>query len=213
VEDVVVGKGKLAGKGLYAARDFMVGDVVVTYQLRPLTRAEFDALPDGDDLFVHSYRGRRWLYPAPARWVNHAADPSCYQDFERAADIALRAISAGEAITIDATQETDHELATFLDAYLDAQARSAIDDLRQLVDVDAVLWLSGQGHRGREAVVAALAEMESLPSGQPEWIVGTGRWEAACSLQLHGTDGSDGHATFIVKVIAGNWQVIYQHQT
>ena len=69
-------------------------EVVVPYELQLLSRAEFDALPPGEDMFVHSYGGRRWLYPPPARWVNHADDPSCCQDFDSACDVALRDITA-----------------------------------------------------------------------------------------------------------------------
>ena len=68
-------------------------------------------------MFVHSSGGRRYLYPPPAKFVNHADDPSCFEDFDRCCDVALRDIAKGEPITIDATQETMRELATFLDAY------------------------------------------------------------------------------------------------
>jgi hypothetical protein len=96
----------------------------VPYELRLLSREEFDALPPGEDMFVHSCVGKRWLYPPPARWVNHADAPSCYQDVDRACDVGLRDISAGEAITIDARQETDIELTTFIAAYAVARSNS-----------------------------------------------------------------------------------------
>jgi hypothetical protein len=91
-----------------------------------LPRSSFLTLPAGEDLFVHSYAGRRYLYPAPAPFVNHADDPSCYQDFDRGCDIALRPIARGEPVTIDTTAETAREFDTFLDAYQQAlRARSA----------------------------------------------------------------------------------------
>jgi hypothetical protein len=80
--------------------------VVVTFQLEPLDEVDYLALSAGEDLFVHSFGGRRYLFPAPARFVNHSDDPSCYQDFDGSCDIALRPIAAGEPITIDANGET-----------------------------------------------------------------------------------------------------------
>ena len=55
MNDVVVGVGELDGKGVYADRDFVAGDVVMSYRLQPLTRAEFTALPLPERQFVHSY--------------------------------------------------------------------------------------------------------------------------------------------------------------
>jgi hypothetical protein len=210
VESVTLGTGGLAGKGVYAARDFAPGEAVVTYRLQALDAADYLALPAGEDLFVHSYGGRRYLYPAPARFVNHSDDPSCYQDFDRCCDVALRSIARGEPITIDANQETTRELDTFLDAY-----RSAIDErsaqaLTVLVDVDAALWIQGRAFRGQAAVVTELLNSATNSLSQVEWLVGTGRWEALCSAA---TDPTGGHVTTLLKVIAGNWQIVYQHAT
>jgi hypothetical protein len=175
--------------------------VVVSYELTPLDEAAYLALPPGEDLFVHSYGGRRHLYPAPARFVNHSDDPSCYQDFDRGCDVALRPIARGEPVTIDAGQETARELSTFLDAYRERR------DLADLVDTGAVLWISGRALRGRDAVVAALLAEVTGPLTDVEWLVGTGRWEAVCS----GVD-RDGHVTMLLKVVRGNWQLVYQHR-
>src|SRR5438046_1334752 len=99
--DVVIGEGSLAGKGVYAARDFEKDELVVPYNLRELTQAEFDALPVSEREWTHSFWGRIYLFPEPARYVNNAEDPSTYPDLERMGDFALRAIRKGEAITID----------------------------------------------------------------------------------------------------------------
>ena len=114
--DVYIGEGALAGQGLYAARSFAEGEVVVSYSLRRLSREEFLALPETERLFVHSYGGERYMYPSPARYVNHSHSPNTYQDFESHCDIALRPIAEGELITTNATKETDRELTTFLAA-------------------------------------------------------------------------------------------------
>ena len=208
---VVIRTGKLAGRGVYAARDFDAGEIVVRYQLRPLGAAEYESLPAGDDLFVHSFGGRRYLYPAPARFVNHADDPSCYQDFDRCCDIALRPIAKGEAITIDATQETGRELATFLQAYDDALARRSAPDLGALLDETAVAWLPDGARRGAAAVIAGLLANGLRSTPDAEWLVGTGRWEAVGSLEGRTADGTARHLTLLLKVIRGNWQAVYLH--
>ena len=210
VESVTVGAGSLAGHGVYAARDFDAGEVVVTYELQPVDEDGYAALPAGEDLFVHSYGGRRYLYPAPARFVNHADDPSCYQDFDRYCDIARRPIARGEPITIDAGQETAHELGTFLDAYRSALAESDGPALGALVDGDVVRWAQGREIRGRDAVVAELLDHPPGSWSKTEWLVGTGRWEALCSAEIDDAGGRR-HLTMLLKVITGNWQIVYQH--
>ena len=208
-DGVTVGEGNLAGKGVYAARDFAAGDMVISYDLVPLTREDFDRLPEGEDLFVHSYNGRRWLYPPPARWVNHADDPSCYQDFNRTCDVALRPIDSGEPITIDSGEETAHELSTFMDAYFEARRAKAVEDLLVLVDPSMVVWRDGRPIRGHDTVVDALLADGPVRPVSVEWLIGTGRWEALCSAQ---NPQLGWHLTISLKVVAGNWQILYEHR-
>jgi hypothetical protein len=207
VDGLRVGPGKLGGKAVYATREFEAGEVVVAFELQPLELEQFRELPTDEQIFVHSYGGQRWLYPAPARWVNHADQPSCYQDFERSCDVALRRIMVGEPITIDATTETDHELSTFFEAYLKAQQTPDPGKLSRLVSADAVLWNQGHARRGVEEVVYALAAspMQSLIS--VEWQIATGRWEALCSVELVGE-----HLSLFLRVQEGNWQIVYAHR-
>jgi hypothetical protein len=210
VNDVRVGDGDLAGKGVYADRDFLAGEPVITFELQGIDEAQYRRLPVGDELFVHSYGGRRYLYPPPARYVNHAVDPSCFQDFDRCCDVALRDISKGEAITIDARQETRRELSTFLDAYtLALQSRSATA-LGCLIDPSVTSWRLGAVIRGREVLVEALLEVGPDRLHDVEWLVGTGRWEALCSAST-GSDEHQEHLTMLLKVVLGNWQLVYQH--
>lgn len=210
MNDVTLGSGSLAGKGVYATRDFGVGEVVVAYQLRRLGDADYYALPAGDDLFVHSFGGQRYLYPAPARFVNHSDDPSCYQDFDRCCDIALRPIARGEPVTIDANAETARELSTFLGAYEHALKQRSVGDLTALISGEAALWLDNEVVRGGDAVVAALLRAGLTSLSQVEWIIGTGRWEALCSTRADTNQGVQ-HLTVLLKVLAGNWQIVYQH--
>jgi hypothetical protein len=208
MDGVKIGSGELAGKGVYAAREFASGEVVIAFELQALTRDEFAGLAPGEELFVHSYGGQRWLYPPPARWVNHAEQPSCYQDFDRCHDIALRPIQAGEPITIDATQETSHELSTFLQAYSVAQNHRDLQALRRLISSDAILWQAGRSTRGAEQVASVLAANPANSLSHVEWQIGTSRWEALCSAEL-----LEGHTSLFLRVLHGNWQLVYEHRS
>jgi len=103
--DIIIGKGDLAGRGVYAARDFKGGEVVIKYNLKPLTREEFDDLPQSEKRFTHAHRGIVHLYSEPERYVNHSYNPNTCQDLESFCDIAVRDIAEGEMITTDATRD------------------------------------------------------------------------------------------------------------
>lgn len=208
--DIVVGAGCLGGKGIYAARAFAAGDVVVSYDLRCLTETEYMGLPMAEHLFVHSFGGLRYLYPEPARYVNHSDEPSCAPDFERRCNVALRPIAAGEPITINAGAETSEELRTFLEVFESSLRDGCAPTLTRLVDDAARSWRAGRAARGRSAVVDALLEETPQPLTGVEWLVGTGRWEALCSAAV-GVPGSPVHLTMCLKVIRGNWQLVCHH--
>ena len=105
MNDVEIGEGNLAGKGVYAGRDFQKGKVVIQYNLRSLTEEEFKDLPRSERMFTHRHKGIIQLYSEPERYVNHSPDPNTYQDLEQKVDIALRDIQKGEAITTDANKD------------------------------------------------------------------------------------------------------------
>ena len=99
MNDVIIGKGNLAGKSVYADRDFKQGEVVIQYNLKPLTDKEFENLPKSEKEFTHTHRGVTYLYTEPERYVNHSENPNTYQDLMRKCDMALCDIKNGEAIT------------------------------------------------------------------------------------------------------------------
>ena len=105
MNNVVIGKGNLAEKGVYAERDFKAGEVVIGYNLKPLTDQEFTNLPESEKMFMHSHRGIKHLYSEPERYVNHSSDPNTKQDLDAKQDIAIRDIAKGEIITTDATRD------------------------------------------------------------------------------------------------------------
>ncbi len=117
MDDVYIGKGKLAGKGVYAARDFEIGEVVKYYNLKPLTQSDFDNLPEKERMFVHTFWGKMYLFPEPSRFTNHSPNPNTQSDLKNMCDIAIRPIKKGEMITTNATAEVKKELETFVEAH------------------------------------------------------------------------------------------------
>lgn len=105
MNDVTIGKGELAGKGVYANRDFAKGEAVIQYHLKPLTQEEFEDLLESEKMFTHFHWGQIQLYSEPERYVNHSENPNTYQDLVKQQDIALRDIKKGEMITSDATKD------------------------------------------------------------------------------------------------------------
>ncbi len=105
MDDVVIGKGKLAGMGVYANKKFKKDEVVIKYRLKPLTQEEYKKLPRSEKMFTHSQNGQIYLYSEPERYVNHSKTPNTYQNHVNQSDVALRDIEKGEMITTDATKD------------------------------------------------------------------------------------------------------------
>ena len=105
MEDVIIGKGNLARKGIYANRFFRKGEVVIQYSLQILTEDEFSKLPKNKQTFTHKRKGVIYLYLEPERYVNHSDDPNTMQDFTNGCDVASRDIQKGDMITTDSTKE------------------------------------------------------------------------------------------------------------
>lgn len=103
--NVIIGKGNLAGKGVYAKRDIQKGDVTIHYHLKKLTLEQYEELPETEKMFTHSHWGTIYLYSEPERYVNHSDYPNTIQDLVKQQDIALRDIKKGEMITGDATKD------------------------------------------------------------------------------------------------------------
>ncbi|MDB5189147.1 MAG: hypothetical protein JWL82_104 [Parcubacteria group bacterium] len=104
-DDVRVGKGNLAEKGVYANRTFKKGEIVKRYNIKVLGAEELRNLSEADQDSIHTRNGITYLYGEPDRYTNHSDTPNTIQDFERNCDIALRDIEAGEMITTDSSRE------------------------------------------------------------------------------------------------------------
>jgi len=102
---VLIGKGKLFGKGVFANKGFKKGQIVIQYDLKPLAAREFQELEETEKNFVHNHDGVLYLYSSPERYVNHSSHPNTIQDLKNKRDIAIRDIREGEEITTDARKD------------------------------------------------------------------------------------------------------------
>lgn len=221
--DLTIGKGKLAGKGVYAARDFKKGEVVVPYRLRQLTQTAFDALPPGEWEWTHSFYGKIHLFPEPERYVNHDDNPSTYPDYQKGGDVALRDIAKGEAITINDRLELQYELDTFLQAYEAASNSRDFDAVSPLIADNATYWFTDGTHEGKAAIRKAFEatwariQNEQYTLSNVQWVA-TNYWVAACTYTFISDGLVDGkHQTFtgrgttVLARRSGNWRVVHEH--
>lgn len=93
--------------GVFAKRDFRKGEVVIRWNLRVISKKEFDELKEDEKWqFTHKRNGIIYLYPDPERHVNRSKNPNVFPDFEEQANVSLRDIRKGEELTIlDTTKE------------------------------------------------------------------------------------------------------------
>lgn len=223
MSDVVIGKGKLDGKGVYADRDFKKGELVVPYNLKPLTQAEFDALPGGEWQWTHSFWGKIYLFPKPARYVNHDDDPSAFPDLDRMGNYALRDIKKGDAVTINDRLELQHELETFLEAYEKGSNSRDFNNVVHLIADDATFWFTNGQFMGKAAIQKAFEETwshikdETYAISDVRWVA-QNYWVSACTYKFK-SDGIvhgkrqvyEGQGTNILRRIAGNWRIVHEH--
>lgn len=103
--DVIIKRGKIFGKGVFANRDFRRDEIVIKYHLKLLTGKEYENLSKTEKDFCHIHWGKLYLYSSPERYVNHSSKPNTRQDLKKKCDVAIRDITRGEAITTDATKD------------------------------------------------------------------------------------------------------------
>ena len=100
--DFTIGEGHMNGKGLYAARDFRKGEIVLKIDLKPISFTELKSLSPDEYLSAHNINGQIYMFGGGlARYVNHSDTPNVLLDLQQSGDIALRDIAAGEKITAD----------------------------------------------------------------------------------------------------------------
>ncbi|MCF7834374.1 MAG: SET domain-containing protein [Candidatus Pacebacteria bacterium] len=103
--EIIIGKGEIFGKGVYANRNFKKGEIVIHYRLKKLTDDDLENLSEEEKYSVHTHYGEKYLYSIPERYVNHSSNPNTTQDIKKGCDIAFRNIQKGEQITTNALKD------------------------------------------------------------------------------------------------------------
>lgn len=101
MENVFVGESKINGKGVFAAKNFRVGEVVLKWHPRYLEKAELENYSEEEQKYIYPADDNKYLYmQLPERFVNHSCDPNT-KTIDDIKDIAIKNIKKGEEITSD----------------------------------------------------------------------------------------------------------------
>ncbi|MBI4896242.1 MAG: SET domain-containing protein [Candidatus Aenigmarchaeota archaeon] len=80
--DVIVRKSKVEGIGVFAARDFKKGEIVLDWSDSPILTPKQAKSITEEEKYIYYKRDTRVLVNPPARFVNHSCDPNTFiRDF------------------------------------------------------------------------------------------------------------------------------------
>lgn len=104
-KDWVIKKSKIHGKGVFAARDFKKGEVVLRWDLsNRIKKKDIIKLPEQIRKNIYYYRGKYIIPTSPGKYFNHSCNANTFA--KNACDIARRNIKKGEEITVNYSNET-----------------------------------------------------------------------------------------------------------
>jgi ketosteroid isomerase-like protein len=119
--------------------------------------------------------------------------------------------------------EPTSEVTAFVRAYERATNSHDIAQLAPLIAVDAVYWFSDGSHRGRQAILAAIADTfaairdECYRIDELEWIARSDMY-AVCRYRFAWTGVIDtqprsgaGRGTNVLVNKSGVWQMLHEH--
>jgi len=91
----------IKGKGVFAARDFKKGDIVIVWHPKAvLSKMDFQSLSEDEKTHAtYAGNGEYLVQGSPERFINHSCEPNTYTHERK--DIALKDIKKGEEITGD----------------------------------------------------------------------------------------------------------------
>lgn len=106
---VIVKKSNIDRKGVFAARDFKKGDIVLKWSKDSIiSKDRFTRLSEDEKNHTFLINKNRYLIlKSPEKFVNHSCNANTY--VKSMADIALRDIKKGEEITSDYSKDNYDE--------------------------------------------------------------------------------------------------------
>lgn len=98
-KNIIVKKSKINKKGVFAARDFKKGEVVLKWKPKALKKSEAEKLKDSQKHYLHKTSNNKYyLIQPPERFVNHSCEANT-QVKNSSCDVAIRDIKKSEEIT------------------------------------------------------------------------------------------------------------------
>ena len=97
---IKVQKSPIEGQGVFAARTFKIGEVVLRWDTsHQLNKETVEKMTEEEKKYVSCVDGKYILMQEPERYVNHSCQPNTR--VENFCDVAIRDIAIGEEITGD----------------------------------------------------------------------------------------------------------------
>lgn len=104
-DNVVVKNSSIHGKGVFAARNFSKGEVVMHWDTRNrLSKKEYENLSDNEKRYVTFLNDTYTVMQEPERYTNHSCNANTIA--ENFCDVAVRDILCGEEITSNYRQDS-----------------------------------------------------------------------------------------------------------
>lgn len=95
--DIIVKKSNIEGNGVFAARNFKKGEVVLRWDIsHALTPKELEQLTEEEKKYVSYTDGRYVVMQAPEKFVNHSCNENTHAN--NFCDIAKRDIKTGKRL-------------------------------------------------------------------------------------------------------------------
>lgn len=99
-KDIVVKKSEINKKGVFAARDFKKGEVVLKWNPKILEKSETEKIKENQKHYLYKVgKNKYYLMQPPEKFVNHSCEANT--QVKNSCDVAVRNIKKGEEITSD----------------------------------------------------------------------------------------------------------------
>lgn len=103
-DDVIIKKSDIHGRGVFAARNFKRGEIVLQWDTtHVISEKEFNEMTHDDQRYVTFLDNTYVVMQEPERYVNHSCDANTLA--QQHCDIAKRTIQRDEEITADYREE------------------------------------------------------------------------------------------------------------
>jgi SET domain-containing protein len=104
-DQVEIKDSEIHGKGVFAARDFECGEVVLRWDSsHVVSNKKAKEASKKDGVYVNFVDDKYILMQDPEKYVNHSCEPNT--TIKNACDVAIRDIKKGEEITGDYTEDS-----------------------------------------------------------------------------------------------------------